>query len=316
MMNMKQVRLNQNPILTNLLLGCGRGDYIAESLLPRLPQELRGMTIGKVGNESRKRHDLRRAPGTNTKRINIKYEGVVYTVDQYSVEVPIPREWFEEQAAAEKINIRAALKPSNIAIQTANELLLMNYEIEVADLVTNPATYGGNVLALAAGTKWSAATGTPVTDIAAAKNIIRKKVGKRPNKLHCSADAYEALENNQQVRSQLGSNFSGSVSKSDLMRVLNVAEIEIGDAMWSDDLGNNTDVWGNNAILSYSPDIAKKELSLAEPAFGFTSTLPGHPYAEEPYLDKPAKSWIYGATFERKPNLGMAGAGFLFQNCK
>lgn len=315
-MTPEQIRLKQNPILSNLLLGFGQGAYIAESIFPRLPQALRGMTLGTLGNEGKKRHNLRRAPGAATRRIDIKYDGKVYTVDQHSVEVPIPRELLQEQANAAKLNISGALEISGIAMQTASDVLLLGYEIEAAELATNPATYGSNVLALAAGTKWSAATGTPVTDIATAKEVIRKKTGKRPNKLHCSADAYFALINNQEVIKRLGTNFSGAVSMNDLKRVLDIAIIEIGDAMWTDDQDNNTDVWGNNAILSYSPVITNQTVSLAEPAFGFTSVLPEHPYAEQPYYDPASKSWIYGATFERKPNLGMAGAGFLFQNCK
>ena len=40
----------------------------------------------------------------------------------------------------------------------------------------------------------AAATGTPVTDIRAAADVVRKKIGKRPNTLLLSADALTALE--------------------------------------------------------------------------------------------------------------------------
>lgn len=60
----------------------------------------------------------------------------------------------------------------------------MAYELDVAELATTAGSYAaGHVLALAGGTKWSAPTGTPVTDIRAASDVIRKKIGKRPNKL-------------------------------------------------------------------------------------------------------------------------------------
>ena len=44
MMSLEQIRLAQNPVLTNLLLGMGQGEMIAERVLPRLPQALRGHT--------------------------------------------------------------------------------------------------------------------------------------------------------------------------------------------------------------------------------------------------------------------------------
>ena len=92
MMTPAQVRLNQSPILTSLMLGMGQGTYIAEVLFPRLPQALSSITLAKIGNERFKRYNLRRAPGAATKRIEVKYEGKQYSVDQYAVDVPIPRE--------------------------------------------------------------------------------------------------------------------------------------------------------------------------------------------------------------------------------
>lgn len=57
-------------------------------------------------------------------------------------------------------------------------------------------------------------------------------------------------------------------------------------------------------------------ISLAEPAFGFTNVLDGHPFAETPYYDSGSKSWIYGATYERRPNVAYNTAAVLFQNPK
>ena len=42
--------------------------------------------------------------------------------------------------------------------------------------------------------------------------------------------------------------------------------------------------------------------------------MEGHPFVETPYYQRETKSWIYGATFERKPTLVRGTAGFLFQN--
>lgn len=83
---------------------------------------------------------------------------------------------------------------------TANDVLLLDYEIEAAEFAAEASNYAsGNVLALSGGTKWSAATGTPVTDIRAAAEGIRKKAGVRPNKLLLSADALAAIVINAEV---------------------------------------------------------------------------------------------------------------------
>lgn len=318
MMTLEQIRLAQNPVLTNLLLGLGQGTLVAGRLFPALPQALRGVTLAKLGDERLRRYNLRRAPGSATKRVDIAYEGVVYNVKQYAVEVPMPRELLAEADTARRLNVAAYLDVSQIAMQTANDVLTLDYEIESAQIATNAASYAaGHTVALAAGTKWSAATGTPVTDVTAAANTIRKKIGKKPNTLLLSADAATAVRANKEVKGYLPSTQQGLATDAQLQQIFNVANIVIGDAVWKNAQGVGQDVWGNNAILAYVPTIGangSSNISLAEPAFGFTNVLPGHPFAETPYYESGSKSWIYGATYERQPNVSYAEAGFLFTN--
>ncbi|QSI33398.1 hypothetical protein GNX71_29050 [Variovorax sp. RKNM96] len=320
MMTLAEIRLKQNPILSSLLLGMGQGTYVAEKLFPRLPQALNGITLAQLGDERFRRYNLRRAPGTQTKRVEIKYEGKTYTVDQYSVEVPMPRELLREADESRKLNVGNYLDVSKIAMSTANDILGLDYELEVAGLATDPASYAsGHVQALAAGTKWSAVSGTPVTDILAGSNIIRKKIGKRPNKLTLSADSEQALITNAEVKSYLPSTQMGPATLEQLKVILKVEEIVVGDAVWKDGSDVGQDVWGNNAILAYVPKIGgngTSEVSLAEPGFGFTNVLEGHPFSETPYYEAGLKSWIYGATYERRANVAYNTAGFLFQNPK
>lgn len=319
-MTAAEIRLKQNPILTSLLLGMGQGTMVAEQLFPRLPQTLSRVNLAKLSDERLRRYNLRRAPGTATKRVNIKYEGVTYSVEQYSVEVPMPRELLREADESRKLQVGNYLDVSRIAMATANDILALDYELEVAGLATTAGTYAsGHVLALAGATKWSAETGTPVTDIRAASDVIRKKIGKRPNKLTLSADAKSALETNKEVRSYLPSTQMGPATLDQLKQILGVQEIVVGDAVWVDDTDTGRDVWGNNAILAYVPSIGgngSADISLAQPAFGFTNVIEGHPFAESPYYENGLKSWIYGATFERKPNVAYNTAGFLFTNPK
>ena len=319
-MTLAEIRLKQNPILTKLLLGLGQGTFVAEKLFPRLPQVLSSANLAQLGDERLRRYNLRRAPGAPTKRVNIKYEGKTYSVEQYAVEVPIPREFIREADESKKLNVGNYLDISRIAMVTAKDILDLDYEIEVATLATTAGTYApGHVLPLTGATKWSADTGTPVTDIDAAKDVIRKKTGKRPNKLTLSADAYSALRNNKQVLGRLPSTFTGTPGINELKTILEIEEIVVGDAVWVDETDTGRDVWGNNAVLAYVPNIGgagAPSISLAQPAFGFTNVIEGHPFAETPYYDPGMKSWVYGATFERRPNVAYNTAGFLFTNVK
>jgi hypothetical protein len=319
MMTPADIRLKQNPILTSLMLGLGQGTMIAEKLFPRLPQALSSVQLVKLSDERLRRYNLRRAPGAATKRIDIKFEGKTYTVEQNAVEVPLPRELIREADESRKLNVGSHLDISRIAMVTAMDVLGLAYELDVAELATTAGSYAaGHVLALAGGTKWSAATGTPVTDIRAASDVIRKKIGKRPNKLTLSADAFSAICGNAEVKGYLPTTNLGPATMDQLKTILNVAEIQVGDAVWIDGNDVGQDVWGNNAILAYVPSIGGNggDISLAEPGFGFTNVLEGHPFAETPYYANESKSWVYGATFERKPNVAYNTAGFLFTNPK
>lgn len=319
-MTAAEIRLKQNPILTNLLLGMGQGSLVAESLFPRLPQSLSSVTLAQLGDERFRRYNTRRAPGAPTKRVNIKYEGKVYALEQHAIEVPIPRELLREADESRRLNVGNYLDISRIAMVTATDILGLGYELDVASVATNPASYAvGHSQALAGGTKWSASTGTPVTDIRAGSDVIRKKIGKRPNTLLLSADSHGALITNAEVKSYLPNNQTGPATDEQLKTILGVKEIVVGDAVWIDENDAGQDVWGNNAILAYVPKIGgggTADISLAEPAFGFTNVIEGHPFAETPYYDTGLKSWIYGATYERRPNVAYDTAAFLFSNVK
>lgn len=319
MMTLAEIRLKQNPVLSALLLGTGQGMYIAEMLMPRLPQALSSITLAQVGDERLQRYNLRRAPGSATKRIEIRYADKTYTVNQYAVEVPIPRELIREADESRRLNVGNYLDISRIAMTTASEVLALDYELEVATLATTVGTYAaGHVQALAAGTKWTSTTGTAVTDVRAAADVIRKKIGKRPNTLVLSADALTAASMNAEVKGYLPNTVLGPATTEQLKTIFNVASIVVGDAVWKDGAGVGADVWGNNAILAYVPKIGgnNADISLAEPAFAFTNVLDGHPFSESPYYSNDAKSWIYGATYERQPNVAYNTAAFLFQNPK
>ena len=233
--------------------------------------------------------------------------------------MPLPREFFREADESRKLNVGAFPEISKIGMVTAMDVLGLGYELDVAGLATTAGSYAaGHVLALAGGTKWSAVTGTPVTDIRAASDVIRKKIGKRPNTLTLSADAFSAACSNAEVKSYLPDTLLGPATVEHLKTVFNVAEIVVGDAVWIDESDAGQDVWGNNAILAYVPKIGSNgtDISLAEPGFGCTNVLEGHPFAETPYYQDGKKSWIYGATFERRPNVAYNTAAFLFTNPK
>ena len=72
-----------------------------------------------------------------------------------------------------------------------------------------------------------------------------------------------------------------------------------------------TDVWGDDAILSYVPEAGD---NFQVPSYGYTYELRGYPQVEVPYFERSNDSWIYPTKAERRTYLTGAEGGFLFQN--
>ena len=96
-----------------------------------------------------------------------------------------------------------------------------------------------------------------------------------------------------------------------LAALLELDQVVEGQSMTTNDAGEFQDVWGNYAVLAYVP---QSPGGFEEPSFGYTYTMKGHPFVEEPYWENNVKSWIYGVTYERAPVLAGMSAGFLFQS--
>lgn len=320
-MTPNQVRM-ANPILGSLMLaGAVQSPMAAQALFPRLPVALRGFQLASLGDAATRAYNTRRAPGAATKQVKISWQGQTYTVAQHAIDVPIPRELIQEADEARRLNVGANAAISQIAVNTALQILNLDYELEAAAIATDATPYASNTRTYDNSSgkyKWSHASGTPVSDIAAAANTIRSGTGRRPNTLLVSAVAFGALQLNKEVQSYLtgAGGVKGPATMEQLKAILKVSNIVVGEAIWTNEAGTTDDVWGNNAILAYVPPIGPEGtgLALGEPAYGFTSWMDGHPMVETPYYQRETKSWIYGATFERTPTLVRAGAGFLFKN--
>ncbi|HQC95168.1 MAG TPA: hypothetical protein PK306_05630 [Aquabacterium sp.] len=124
-------------------------------------------------------------------------------------------------------------------------------------------------VALDGPSQWSAATGTPVADMRAAAEVIRRATGERPNRLVLRADALEALRHNTEVRNYAAGVEPGPAGLQLLQVVLNVAEIEVNDK------------GGNTALLTCTPrQLQAGGSATALHSFKFTNVVAEHTGAQ------------------------------------
>lgn len=300
-----------NPILSTVAQGYANMDYVGNVLFPRIPVAVSGGQIIEFDRDAFRLVNARRAPGASTKRIPLGYSGKPFALLQDSLEVPIARELLRDAKMVPGIDLASR------SVRTVMRVLALGLENDQAALATNAANYAAsNKVALAGATKWSAATGTPLTDIDAGREVIRQSCGVYPNVLLMSAVAFNACKNNPNVVSRFQYNGQTGVDATQitpamLAGLFNVKKVVVGGAVsWLEQTNAATDVWGNNAILAYVPET---DLSIEEPSFGYTYTMDGNPLVEEPYYDNNQKSWIYGVTYERAPVLSGIASGYLIQ---
>jgi hypothetical protein len=304
MLNASQVRII-DPILTTVALGYVQPDLIGGRVFPRVPVEISGGQVIQFGKEGFMKYNLRRAPGGATKRIEFGYLGTHFALVQDAIEAKVPREWMRDASVMPGIDLGSR------AVRLGMKVVLLSLEVEQATAALNAANYdGAHQIALAGAAKWSNAASDPVAQIDAGREAIRATTGVYPNLLSLSPVAFSALRNNPSIKDRFKFTSATSITTDMLATLLEVPEVIVGKGITSDDAGNFTDIWGNNALLSYSP---KNPEGAEEPSFAYTYTMNCHPLVEVPYWESTTKSWIYPTTMERAPVITAPTAGYLIQ---
>jgi hypothetical protein len=293
-----------DPVLSTHVRGYQHPERVGNLLFPSVEVPVSAGKVVEFGKESFMLYNARRAPGAATKRIDFGYEGKPYALVQDSLESKVPREYARD--ALEVPDIDLGMRASS----TVMNALTLTLEYDQAKIATDAANYDANHKVILSGTsQWSNAAGKPVNDIEAARQAVRNSCGMYPNILVLGPVAYAAVKNNQQVVDRFRN--SDVITSTMLASLLEIGRVVEGRAVVANDAGAFQDVWGDYAVLAFAPE---KPDGFEQPSFGYTYTMKGNPYVEQPYWDGNTKSWIYGVTYERAPVLAGMLAGFLIEN--
>lgn len=294
-----------DPILSQFALGYRMPGLVGETLFPRVPVALTGGQVLMFGKEHFMTYATRRAWGSDTARAAFGYAGVPYALLEDLIEVPLPREMIRDASVMPGIDL------GTIGQGMAMDIVLLALERDQAEIALNAGNYGANTEALAGVAKWSNAACDPVPQINAAREAVRQSIGRYPNTMLLGPAAFAALRDNQTMRTHFQFTSAASITTDMIQAYFKLDKVVSAEAITSDDGGNFTDIWGNNAVLAY---VGLGPITQATPSFAMTYMMTGHPVAEMPYYDNRAKSWVYGATIERVPVQTALGAGYLIQN--
>ncbi len=308
-MSTKQARV-VDPVLSEVARGYVHPERVGHVLFPRVSVPQRGGKILQFGKESFRKINMRRAPGAMTQRVTFGYEGDPYFLVQDSLDVPIPREHMQDAQQVPGIDL--GKRATNLGMQSAT----LGLELEQGQMAQNPNNYSANHKSALAGTdKWSGPESNPEEDIRDAKETVRKSCGVEPNRMVISNPTFNRLKFHPKITEKFKYTSSESITAKMLANIFDLQELAVGKGVYLDQNADEDalfeDIWGNNAILAYTPHEPE---GMEQPSFGYTYTMTNHPFVEKPYYDDTVKSWVYGVTYERSPVLAGSAAGFLIQN--
>ncbi len=298
-----------DPVLSGIAQGYRHAERVGHVLFPPIPVLQRGGKVIEFGYESFYDYKAVRAPGASVKRIQFGYEGKPYVLTQYTLDAVAPREHIEEAKAVPGIDL------GKRAVNTVMDSLSLSLEVEQAKIATDPANYGdNNKLALIGAARWRDPDSDPINDIEEAKDQVRTTCGVEPNRMVAAKSAFRALKNHPKIVERFKFTTAESVTAKMLAGLFDLEEFAIGRATYKDDTTDATtfkEAWSDDAVLAYVPS---QNAGMEQPSYGYTYTLSGHPFVEEPRWNGDVRSWLYGVTYERQPVLTGIASGFLFKS--
>lgn len=296
-----------DPVLTEVAQGYQNNEFVGGSLFPQVTVKQRGGKIISFGKEDFMLYNTGRAPGQNTKRVQFGYAGLPYLLESHSLEGQLPIENMQEAEAVPGIDA------GSVTVTKTQNIIALRKEKQQADLATNLSNYGAsNKVTLSGTSQWSDFTSgvsDPVKDVEAGKEAVRKATGKRPNTMVMGASVFAALKQHPKIVDRIKYTGRDIATPELLAALFGLDEVKIGDAVYADDSGTFSDVWGKNVVLAYTVKGGAKDAG--KPTFGYTYQLEGYAIVEEPYYDRSAKSWLYPVTDEVAPVIAGATAGYL-----
>jgi len=296
-----------DPILSRVSLGYKHPDHVGSILFPVVPVAQTGGKIIEFDKKSFHLYNTARAPGTKAKRATFGHQGKPYALENHALDAVVPREHMRDASVVPNINL--ATRAVNLVLKSG-ALILENQQ---AGIATNLANYDANhQVTLVGNEQWNDyANSDPIGDVKAGREAVRSSIGVYPNVLEISAKVMEQLEDHPAILDKIKYTQTGVVTEDLLAAIFKVERVVVGKAIGFDDAGTSIDIWGKDAVLSYSPTDA---MGAEEPSFGFTYQMEGHPMVEVPHWDEDARSWVYGMSHERAPVLTGITAGFIIKN--
>lgn len=259
--------------LANVLLNYRPTGFIADQIFPVVSVAKQSDLVPgiKIDDRFRTEEDIR-APGTEPRMLSFNVTSQQYFAINHALGTFL--------TAEEMANADAAWNTRQVRAQLVMDILLLNYEVRVANQVTSGSNVGSY---WTTGSSWSDGLNSePLTNALDDLEVAEQLRGYRPNKVVMGRTAWYYFRNSDQVLSRLfphGGGQGAIVSKQAAASLLEVDELLVGGAYRNTAAEGATlalsRIWHDQVLYYFTPGRPSKEV----PAFGyaFRWNVPGMP---------------------------------------
>ena len=257
-----------DPVLTNLARGYRNAQYIGEGLFPIALMDKEAGIIPLFGKEAFELYDTERAIRAQSNIMTPDdLDGLDVVLREHDIAYPVDyREQNESMFDAES---RASRRVVNV--------IDLRREVTCAKLAQNPSTFAaGAKVTLAGSSQWSNGGGDPIAVVENGKEVIRSRIGIRPNTMTMGASVYQSLKFHPKLWAALGADERKLITVEHLKALFGIENILIGEALSG--ATNTSDIWGDNLTLAYvAKPAGGSQTDYEEPGFGYTLRRKGMP---------------------------------------
>jgi len=245
-------------------------DFIASKVFPSVPVQKQSDLYFRYTRDDWFRSEAKkRAPGTESAG-----SGFNIDTDSYSADVFALHKNIDDQVRA---NQDDPLNLDKDAAEWLMQQLLLKKEKEWASAffatsIWTGSSSGGDITP---STLWDAAGSDPVSDIDLQKDAMRKKTGKKPNKLVVGPAVHSALRSNASILDRIKYTQRGVATEEILAMLFGVDEYLVAEVSENTAVEGATasysSLYGNDALLVYS----ESSPGLLKPSAGYTFVWAG-----------------------------------------
>jgi hypothetical protein len=259
-----------DPVLTTVARGYSNAQFISEAIFPIAQADKEGVVVPLFGKEAFRLYQTERAvrAASNVMRPDTENELDV-VLREHDLAYPVDR---REKA-------ESMFDAQSRAVKRAKDGLELRREYSAAQLAFNANSYlSGAKVALSGASQWSGNGGDPIAAIEAGKEVVRARIGQRPNTIVMGAATYATLKFHTKLQQAISVDSLKLITVDILKALTGISTIVIGEAIAGDTATG--DVWGDSLALVYTAPPADGQANFETPSWGYTIRRSGMPEAD------------------------------------